>query len=140
MPFCLRILSIHLVFVYGTLKRGFPNYDEWMKPFKYIADGKTCNEYRLIAGGPYFSLILMEGEGHPIIGEIYEVDEAGLAQLDQIESVGKPLGYKRLIIDATISGQMVKAWIYLKNAQQVDITIMNWLIPIIWTAATFQHI
>lgn len=114
-------MNVNLVFVYGTLKRGFPNHDEWMKPYKYIADSSTKRPFRLVVGEKYFSPILMEGDGNCITGELYEVSENGLAQLDIIESVGKPLGYKRILIDAVLNEQVVKAWIYLKDAAQVNI-------------------
>lgn len=115
---------MHLVFVYGTLKRGFPNYDKWMKPFKYIADGITQEKFQLIVGGPYYSPILLNelGEGHKICGEIFEVDDAGLKILDVLESIGKSNGYKRIATNAQYSNSpdILNVWIYVKNRTAVD--------------------
>lgn len=114
---------MHIVFVYGTLKRGFPNFDEWMKPFEYIADGVTIDKFPLVIGGPYHSPILLDelGKGHLITGELFEVDDAGLETLDVIESVGKPNGYHRIKIEATYMNKTQNVWIYVKHRAAVDI-------------------
>src|SRR4051812_16802080 len=87
------------VFAVGTLKRGFPLHHG-------LAGAQFCGEYRtadrfpmLIAGPWYAPMILNEpGTGHQLLGELYGVDEACLARLDRMESVGKP-GNLRLAVD-----------------------------------------
>jgi gamma-glutamylaminecyclotransferase len=56
------------------------------------------------------------GEGHHVLGEIYQVNVAQLARLDQIESVGKPGNY-RVTIDlyATSGGERISAFVYMKS-------------------------
>lgn len=114
---------MHIVFVYGTLKRSFPNYDEWMTGFKYIADGMTCEAFSLVVGGAYYSPILLseKGTGHFVKGELFEVDDDGLAALDMIEGVGKPNGYKRTAIEVMGSGESLQAWTYVKDRGTVDV-------------------
>lgn len=114
---------MHLVFVYGTLKRGFANYDEWMMRFKYSADGITCDKFPLVIGGAYFSPILLSdnGQGHMIKGELFELDDDGLATLDMIEGVGKENGYKRIAIQVISDARNVLAWTYVKDRTTVDV-------------------
>src|SRR5882672_7136182 len=77
-------MNKHLVFVYGTLRRGgaramsirFPNSE-------FIADAKVCGS--LYDLGPYPGLILNESNSL-VIGEVYEVDDEILNQLDDIEA------------------------------------------------------
>ncbi|PCI88655.1 MAG: hypothetical protein COB24_01430 [Hyphomicrobiales bacterium] len=113
---------MYLVFVYGTLKRGFANHDEWMTPFKYIADGKTYDKFPLIVGGAYYSPILLneQGNGHIVKGEFYEVDDDELATLDIIEGVRKAGGYERISIAALSGNVKLKAWIYVKDRVDVE--------------------
>lgn len=114
---------MHIAFVYGTLKRGFPNHEEWMKPFKYITNGTTCDKFPLIVGGIYHSPILLneQGNGHIIKGELFGVDDEGLKTLDAIESVGKPNGYIRIEVEITDGKSNMNAWVYVKDRTSVDI-------------------
>ena len=60
-------MSRHLVFVYGTLKRGQPNeyLIKELKDAKYIGKAVTCQKYPLVIGGqwrlPY--LLNLDGQG-----------------------------------------------------------------------------
>jgi len=74
----------HLVFVYGTLRRGgaramsirFPNS-------KFIADAKVSGS--LYDLGAYPGLLLNESNSL-VIGEVYEVDDETLNKLDDFEA------------------------------------------------------
>ena len=53
----------------------------------------------LIAGPRFAPMMLNEpGLGCHVIGELYDVDERALANLDQLESVGRP-GNLRVLIE-----------------------------------------
>jgi len=98
-----------LVFVYGTLKRGHGNH-HWLlgAPFQGAA---------MLAGvvlhdlGPF--PMAVPGDGL-VRGEVYEVDGAGLARLDQLE--GYPRLYERRQMTLA-DGRMV--WVYLGRPHQV---------------------
>lgn len=60
-------MSRHLVFLYGTLKRGQPN--EYLindiKDAKFIGKAVTCEKYPLVIGGPWRLpyLLKLDGKG-----------------------------------------------------------------------------
>ena len=86
-----------LVFVYGTLKRGFPNHDHYMPQARLVGTFRTRERYRLVLNGSRYSpcMIAGAGKGRRVIGELYEVDQAGLTRMDQLERVDLPDGYRR---------------------------------------------
>ena len=110
------------VFALGTLKRGFPLHHG-------LADARFCGEYRtvarfpmLIAGPWYAPMIFNEpGVGHHLSGDLYEVDEACLARLDTMESVGKP-GTFRVAVDVepVNDGAPCAAFAYMKSPALAD--------------------
>ena len=84
------------VFVYGTLKKGFYNH-HLLATAKFISEATTSNTYAMIGKDMSFPYVLgirtKDQGGLHIKGEIYEVDEATLAQLDLLEGV--PHLYKK---------------------------------------------
>jgi len=84
------------VFAVGTLKRGFPFHERGLRGASFLGRFRSTRAYPLVIAGPWFApMILNEpGVGLPIEGELYQVDEAGLARLDQLESVGKPGNFR----------------------------------------------
>ena len=88
-----------LLFVYGSLKEGFPNF--------HVNTGRrvpglyrTAQPHPLyLAEGVLPCLLDAPGHGHRVLGQLFEVDEAGLAALDRFERVGEPGGYQRLTLD-----------------------------------------
>lgn len=77
-------MNKHLVFVYGTLRRGsaqsmsarFPNS-------KFIADAKVSGSLYDLSAFP--GLLLCESNSL-VIGEVYEVDDEILNELDDFEA------------------------------------------------------
>lgn len=81
----------HYVFVYGTLKRNEPNH-HWLTETKngtgtFVGEAKTANKYPLIIGTKYNIpfLLFKPGVGHNVSGEVYEVDDKMLSNLDILE-------------------------------------------------------
>jgi gamma-glutamylcyclotransferase (GGCT)/AIG2-like uncharacterized protein YtfP len=79
-----RLPTRTLVFVYGTLKRGQVRHFA-LKGQRLVGDARTRPRYRMVNLGSYPALI--EGGATAIAGELWEVDAACLALLDEIESV-----------------------------------------------------
>ncbi|KAG6636194.1 hypothetical protein CIPAW_11G094100 [Carya illinoinensis] len=91
----------HLIFAYGTLKRGFPNHTLMQSLIHqndavFLGPFVTCISYPLVVGphGIPF-LINLPGLGNRVTGELYSVSARGLFLVDDLE--GTSLGhYERL--------------------------------------------
>lgn len=113
----------HRIFVYGTLKRGFPNHH--LNRGQHI-EGRfsTWHPYPLLLVGERHSpwLIDRPGEGFRVSGELYLLDEDGLRQMDRLERIDAADGYRRRereIFDEG-KGAVLRAFIYLKPAASLD--------------------
>ncbi len=110
---------MHFVFVYGTLKRGFPYHETGMKHARFVGRCRTHEAYPLVVGGRWFSPILLAepGVGRRVIGEVYEADDTKLAELDAIEGTHLPNGYQRVAITVELvdGGTAFEAWSYFKD-------------------------
>jgi gamma-glutamylcyclotransferase (GGCT)/AIG2-like uncharacterized protein YtfP len=87
----------HRVFVYGTLKRGYPN-NPLLEGSEFLGEAVTVPTNKMVETS--FPVIMPDPSGKPVAGEIYTVDDATLARLDQLEREGR--SYDRVIIDATL--------------------------------------
>lgn len=115
-----------LLFVYGTLKQGFPNY--------HLNKGqRVAGEYRTKQPFPLYVarlpnedrapwLVHSPGEGHQVSGQVFEVDEATLLAMDVFEEVGVPTGYLRVEIELDAGpgeATPLRAHAYMKHADQL---------------------
>lgn len=95
---------MQLLFVYGTLKQGFRS-NKFLQNSKYIGIAKTKPIYGMYAFRGYPALITqplaiiseVKAESS-ILGELYEVNESTLQQLDVYEGVESNL-FKRQLIE-----------------------------------------
>ena len=103
------------VFVYGTLRRGCANH-RFLAGARFVGPGRTVDAHGLYleAGIPY----LAAGEGrYPVIGEVYAVDAAILADLDTLEE--HPRVYTRRPAPIVLGdGRRLIAWVYFANEPQ----------------------
>jgi gamma-glutamylaminecyclotransferase len=104
------------VFVYGTLMSGLSN-NGLLRRSAFISTATTEESYKLISRGIPF---LIEEEGKTYVtGEIYEVTEHALKNLDALE--GHPNWYERKIINVVDElGDRVKAWVYFMPANRKE--------------------
>jgi gamma-glutamylaminecyclotransferase len=115
--------TMHRVFVYGTLKRGFPNH-RLLAEERFLGNVRTCEPYPLVVQGPWYTpaMIPEAGQGHQVVGELWEVSEAKLANLDELEGLGKPTGYLRELIHiAHADGTTERVWAYLKPRDRITV-------------------
>jgi gamma-glutamylaminecyclotransferase len=103
----------HSVFVYGTLKRGFRNH-YYLEDCEFFGAAATVPTCKMIENG--FPVVMPDPEGKPLAGEIFTVDDATLARLDQLEREGR--SYDRKLIAVTLqlaTGERLptKAFIYV---------------------------
>jgi gamma-glutamylcyclotransferase (GGCT)/AIG2-like uncharacterized protein YtfP len=98
-----------LVFVYGTLKRGEKNH-HWLEGASWQGEAELSGVL-LHDLGPFPMAVIGEGTA---IGEVYAVEEQGLARLDELE--GYPRLYDRQKLSLNDGRQ---AWVYLGRPRQV---------------------
>ncbi|XP_073293432.1 putative gamma-glutamylcyclotransferase At3g02910 [Primulina huaijiensis] len=102
--------GVSLIFVYGTLKRGFYNHSlisdlVHTGDAAFIGPRATLDAFPLVCGPngiPY--LINLPGSGQLIRGELYSVSsDRGLARLDELEGVDRA-HYERLPVAVVSDG------------------------------------
>lgn len=115
---------MHRVFVYGTLKRRFPNDVAGMTNFRCRGRFRTVDAFPLVVGGKWFSpyLIAEPGVGHKVFGEVFEVDDQGLETLDRMEGTHVPNGYRRMrvAVEGEDGNAPCDAWTYVKDRATID--------------------
>jgi gamma-glutamylcyclotransferase (GGCT)/AIG2-like uncharacterized protein YtfP len=105
-------MNKHLVFVYGTLRRGsaramsmrFPNS-------RFIADAKVSGS--LYDLGAYPGLRLNDSNSL-VMGEVYEVDDEILNELDDFESSSN---YMRKQVEISLGTDSRVCWTYEPNPE-----------------------
>jgi gamma-glutamylaminecyclotransferase len=103
-------MSRHLVFVYGSLKRGFRNHC-MLEGSRFIGDAHTLETFRMHSMGGAFPAVVPDEDGAAIEGEVYSVDDEGLARLDRLEGYPRHYDRKQVKVDLGV-GRHKKAWIY----------------------------
>ena len=113
-----------LLFVYGSLKQGFPNthVNTGLRRPGAFGTRERLPLY-LLGDGHVPCLVLSPGSGHQVRGEVYEVDAPSLAVLDRLERLGEPNGYQRVSIevgalDAEVP-EVLTVEAYVKSPEQV---------------------
>lgn len=106
------------VFVFGTLKEGFPNAAT-NRGRRWPGDYQTCDRLPLYLVGERHSPWLLDRPGHGarVRGQVFEVDASTLAAMDLLERVGEPDGYRRRCIEVEPidrPGERVSVFVYLK--------------------------
>jgi gamma-glutamylcyclotransferase (GGCT)/AIG2-like uncharacterized protein YtfP len=105
-------MNKHLVFVYGTLRRGGAQAMSIRFPkSEFIADAKVSGS--LYDLGAYPGLLLNESNSL-VIGEVYEIDDGILNELDDIEASSY---YRRKQVEISLGTQTRTCWIYEPNPE-----------------------
>ena len=103
------------LFVYGTLKRGGENAGS-LAGQRYLGEGGTRPEYRVYRLDGYPGMVAAPEGGRSIGGEIWEVDAACLARLDDLEGVSGGLFARQPIaLLPPHDGLAVQAYVYARS-------------------------
>lgn len=115
----------HLVFVYGTLRKGGVRAMPLVVP--------TCRDYGTAQlNGTLYDLgafpgLRIDPTGTTVHGELYGVDNAALQRLDAIEQYfpDRPSEsyYVRLPVLVTNNGESIECWTYEFNPQYFDVAM-----------------
>eukprot|EP00051_Salpingoeca_urceolata_P007251 m.95965 g.95965 ORF g.95965 m.95965 type:complete len:98 (-) comp15174_c0_seq4:449-742(-) len=77
--------SKHLMFVYGTLKRGFPNHQHMPVGIEFVSRATTVERFPLVVGAGHNQipfLLDFAGNGFQVNGEVFVADDAACNALD----------------------------------------------------------
>lgn len=119
-----------LVFVYGTLKQGFRNAHV-NTGVRVPGEFVTVQRYPLYVIGPHHLPWLVDraGQGEPVHGQLYEVDDAGLARMDALERITEPDWYRRGEIlvqrEGEAGAEPVRAMVYFGSAKRLATEVVH---------------
>ena len=103
---------MHSIFVYGTLKQGFPNHHH-LKDANFLGTGQLADKYPLVIAShfniPY--LLFAADRGHNIRGEVFGVTDSQLECLDELE--GYPGYYNRVKLPVIADSVTVECYVYV---------------------------
>lgn len=91
---------MHRIFVYGTLRRGEYAHDliSRSSQSQFLGEHKTSHKYHLYDQGSFPGIAINETMEGGVFGEVFEVDDACLRDLDRYEGVAEGL-FKRAVIE-----------------------------------------
>lgn len=78
-----------ILFFYGSLRRGESNHHR-VAGQTFLRNAQTAPRYRLLNLGQYTGMVCDDIQGTSIPGELWEVDEMCLAELDAFEGPDYP--------------------------------------------------
>lgn len=108
---------MHHVFVYGTLKEGFANFGT-NAGRRVPGVFQTVQRFPLFIIGQYFLpwLVNQPGSGEHILGQVFEVNEQVLKDMDVLERIDEAGWYSRAEIQVQAVGMPnlapVQAFVY----------------------------
>lgn len=116
-----------LIFVYGTLKRGFCR-SQFLKDQHFLDFARTVSNYTMYDCGEYPGLVVDRANGVSIQGELWSVDQKGIAILDHVEGVDENWFSRQPILlkQPLISG-VVQAYFYEGSVTDLPVYGDNWL-------------
>jgi gamma-glutamylcyclotransferase (GGCT)/AIG2-like uncharacterized protein YtfP len=117
-----------LVFVYGTLKRGDCRH-RFMAGSKFLGLATTASGYRLFHLGEYPAMV-EDPSGGQIEGEVFEVTDATLRLLDEVEGVADTLYVRKpILLVNRFSDMIVEAYLYEGSVRGKRELQRRWDVP-----------
>jgi gamma-glutamylcyclotransferase (GGCT)/AIG2-like uncharacterized protein YtfP len=118
-----------LVFVYGTLKRGFGNHGVMLAAGGQYVGNSIIKDYAAI-NVPWFPYAIKK-VGSRIKGEVFSIEEKGLNDLDILE--GYPSHYNRSLVETSYGF----AWVY-HAAENMTAKIKKYGFTEEWSAEHYE--
>ena len=115
-----------VVFVYGTLKRGDCRH-RYLAGSKFLGLATTETGYRLFHMGEYPAMV-EDARGGQIEGELFEVSDATLRVLDEVEGVADVL-YSRRPVRLVNPVEGAEAYIYHGSVVGKRELLRRWNVP-----------
>lgn len=108
---------MHHIFVYGTLKEGFANFGV-NAGRRVPGTFRTLERYPLFIIGQAFLpwLVSQAGAGEHVLGQVFQVDDQVLRDMDRLEQIDEEGWYSRVVIRVQEVGsesrQALNAFVY----------------------------
>ncbi len=116
-----------VVFVYGTLKRGDCRH-RYMAGSRFLGLATTERGYRLFDMGEYPAMV-EDLSGGAIEGELFEVSDATLEVLDEVEGVADVLYSRRAVrLEGDPSSLGAEAYLYLGSVAGKRELMHRWVV------------
>lgn len=115
-----------LIFVYGTLKRGFSNH-RFLAGQTFVGEARTRPGFRLFDAGSYPGLVAWPADTEGVRGEVWSVDAEALTRLDRFEGLFEGL-YRREPVPllAPFDRSPVDAYVYARSIEGLREVGSNW--------------
>lgn len=121
----------HLLFVYGTLRRG-GSHESLLAPCaRYLGAATLPGRLYQLPGG-YPGLIHASSEPTSVSGDLWELAGDGQALLDRLDDYEEaserfpaPREYARMALDVTHQGRERTAWVYLYRWSLTDAALIE---------------
>lgn len=116
---------MHHVFVYGTLKEGFANFGI-NAGTRVPGVFRTVQSYPLYIMGEAFLpwLVNQPGRGEHVIGQVFQVNEQVLRDMDALEQIDEDGWYARIEIEvqevSLQDAQPVRAFVYFGSSERLS--------------------
>ena len=106
------------IFVYGTLLRGFGNWNWALKSQTFISTGETLPEYDMVSLGGFPGVLT--GGTTAIKGEVFEVDDEHLRDIDRLEGADRRNPMRGMYRAEHITlADGTECWTYIFNGDRV---------------------
>jgi gamma-glutamylcyclotransferase (GGCT)/AIG2-like uncharacterized protein YtfP len=102
-----------LIFVYGTLRRGCSNHS-FLDGQAYVGPAETEPGFALYALDGYPGMVAGADNAAIVSGEVWSVDDACLARLDELEGTDEGMYVREAVpLRPPFEGRRVEAYLYL---------------------------
>ncbi len=118
---------MNLIFVYGTLKRGYSNH-HYLQGQAFVDKARTAPGYALYDLEGYPGMVRQEGDLEGVSGEVWSVDDECLARLDLLECTAEGLYSREAVLLAVpFEGRRVDGYFYLRGIKDRKRIGPEWL-------------
>lgn len=105
-------MTTHLIFIYGSLRRGSARAMSVKFPqSKFIAEAQVNGSLHDLGAYPG---LLLDNSSSLVTGEVYEVDDETLSELDEFEASSD---YWRQPVEIFVGAERIKGWTYAPNPE-----------------------
>ena len=112
----------HNIFIYGTLKEGFPNYIKY-NGHQCLGKYKTISGFSLYLVGERFSPWMVQSGSNNVVGELFHINDENMIRIDLLERIDQPDGYSKVKIDIinVENNKFEEAFTYIKSIKQLEL-------------------